>query len=412
MNKVTQNSGMGRRDFLKALGLFAGGAVAAGAIPVPIGLRRAPVRIGVLAPRAELYPSMGDHFAAGLKLAMSSSGAEILVVDAGGTPGRAEEQARQLVKSGKPDVLVAAVNDEMEESLGPIAGKAGIPLVICSMGARMRRRRRGDAAIHNSLNHWQSCRALGEWSARHVGGTAMIAMSMLESGYDAHTAFQLGFEAAGGRILDARVTDAPRSVDDAATFAKDVSERKPDVVFACYAGLQGLPFFRAYRSAGVGGQTTLVASSLLVDDRTLAMAGVEAVGMHSCAAWSPDLPQAANRDFLRAWSARSRSAPDLFAMHGYETGLLLASALESGGARGMAAALTTAEFESPRGPWRWNARVGFPETPLYLCQTGRHGGGIANRIVAELPHAGEGVAALASLPDGLRSGWINTYLCT
>jgi branched-chain amino acid transport system substrate-binding protein len=413
--KITKRpGGMDRRDFLKALGLFAGGAVASGAAPVsvPIALRRAPVRIGVLAPRSHLFPELGNHFAQGLRLGMSASGAEFVVEDAGATPGRAEEKARQLVENDRPDVLVAAVNDEMEESLGAIAREAGIPLAICSMGARMRRTRRGDEAFHNSLNHWQACRTLGEWSARELGGTAMIAMSMLESGYDAHAAFQLGFEGAGGRILDARVTDAPQASGGADAFAQEARDRKPDVVFGCYGGLQGLPFLRAFRSAGLGGRTALVGSSLLADDRLLSMAGADAVGIRSCAAWAPDLPHAGNRAFLAAWREKRREAPDVFAMHGYETGLLLTSALESGGARGLRAALARADFESPRGRWRWNAAAGFPDTPLYLCEIGRCGGGVANRAVAELPHAGESEAALAALPDGLRSGWTNTYLCT
>jgi hypothetical protein len=95
MNTTSKVAGLRRRDFLKTLGLVSGGMLVAGASAVPAATRRTAVRIGVLIPRSALYPSLGDSFVAGLKLAFTNSDpVDWAVEDVGFTPGWVLEKCR------------------------------------------------------------------------------------------------------------------------------------------------------------------------------------------------------------------------------------------------------------------------------------------------------------------------------
>ena len=414
MNTTSKVAGLRRRDFLKTLGLVSGGMLVAGASAVPAATRRTAVRIGVLIPRSTLYPSLGDSFVAGLKLAFTNSDpVDWVVEDVGFTPGWVLEKCRRLVEVIKVDVVVAAVNAEMEGQLAPLIEKAGVPLILCPVGARVHQPRIANPqGIINSLNYWQSCCAMGSWAAEHLGRKAMIALSMHESGYDAHYAFRLGFEASGGSILASRVTDAPYYPGGPAAFMTEAKALESDLIFACYSGHQGLAFLRTYRASEMANTVPLAASAFLVDDSMLAPLGEDAHGIRSCFSWAASLPTAANETFVRAYRERTRNMPDIFSMHGYETGLLVAGALDAGGVRGLRGALQRAAFESPRGRWEVDSQTGCSRTPHYLREVERQRGMETNHVVGELPPADESHDQVTALQAGTRSGWINTYLCT
>jgi branched-chain amino acid transport system substrate-binding protein len=411
MNITQKLPGLKRRDFLKTLGLISGGMMASEVSALRADVNGASAKIGVLVPQSNLYPLLGDSFTTGFKLALAPTDrVDVIVEDSGFTAGCAVEKCRRLIETIKVDAIVAFLNSEMGDELRPLVEKARIPLVLCPVGARLHKpQTQSPYVVCNSLNYWQSCWAMGKWAAQHVGTKALIAASFYESGYDAHYAFHLGFEAGGGEILATRITDAPYNPGGVYAFMTEAEQTKPDLIFGCYSGHQGLPFLHAYKSSGLSNQIPLIGSAFLVDELALATHGQAAVGIRSCFPWALTLATPANEIFVQSFQEKTRRIPDVFALHGYETGLWLSKALGAGSVRWLHEALREVEFEGPRGAFVMDRRTGCSRTPLYLREVVRQGGVPANRVMDELPSVDESDDRLVAFESGVRTGWTNTY---
>lgn len=372
MKESIGSRGFDRRGFLKTLGLISAGMLARPVAGVAAATGTSS-RVGVLVPRSSLYPWLGESFVAGLRLGVAPSATELIVEDTGTRPGLAVDKCRRLVRDIKSDLVIALANADAADELAPLLRDSRAPLILATAGVGVHDPQTDSAIRVASLNVWQSHWALGEWAARHLGSRAMVAASMHESGYDAHYAFQMGFESAGGEVIAARVTDAPLNPGGVHAFLSEVDREQPDVVFANYSGHDAVPFMRAW--AKTCHRPALVGSSFLADENVLPLLGDAALGVRSVAAWSPD-----SADALR----KAGRTPDAFAVLGHECGVLVAE-------------------------WAACGRLPVPASgsrPLYLREVTRRG----NETVTELPRVDESHERILALQSSVRTGWINTYM--
>jgi len=102
--------------------------------------------------------------------------------------------------------------------------------------------------------------------------------------------------------------------------------------------------------------------------------------------WSPDLDNAANRDFVEAFQDRYERRPSLYASQGYDAARLLGSALskvagEIDDRDALYDALREADFDSVRGDFRFNSNQ-HPIQDIYVREVFRtEDGTLSNRIV-------------------------------
>jgi branched-chain amino acid transport system substrate-binding protein len=82
--------------------------------------------------------------------------------------------------------------------------------------------------------------------------------------------------------------------------------------------------------------------------------------VRSSSHWNQDLDNAANKAFVENYASAYGRAPTVYASQGYDTALLIASALKATGGKvkadmdGFRAALKAANFESVRGEFKFN----------------------------------------------------------
>jgi branched-chain amino acid transport system substrate-binding protein len=118
--------------------------------------------------------------------------------------------------------------------------------------------------------------------------------------------------------------------------------------------------------------------------------------------WSPSLDNPQNRIFVRDFEARFGAVPSAYAMQGYDTLMLIDSALrhtngETKDRDRLAQALRMADFTSLRGSFRFN-RNGYPIQDFYQVRAvkradGRYQTEIVSRILS-----GEGDAYAKDCP--------------
>jgi branched-chain amino acid transport system substrate-binding protein len=414
-----------RRDFLKTVGLATGALAFPSALPTISDARAevapwregVPLRVAVLVPSSGIYPSLAEDLISGLRLhfgqARASGGqaVRLVMVDVGIGEGQAQRSAEELLK-GDVDLAVGFVSPRLAASLGEVFKGHDRAFVAIDSGADVVRRDDRDPGFFDSLFLWQSERAFGEWAAGELGRRAVVAASAYDSGFDAHHAFQLGFEGAGGVVLAEHVTHHPGG--DSGLFAalSGIKETEPDFVYAAYCGRQAVEFGGAYARAGLRG-IPLAGSGFLTDESILNEQGATAVGIKTCLSWAAGLENAGNRRFVSTYRKQVGREPGALAALGYETARMISGALDAAGGDPslegrFGDALANAGTDGPRG--RVTMGSDGREINLYVREVRQSSRRLSNAVVAGVGPAVAPEGQLTALRDGLKTGWLNTYL--
>jgi len=140
---------------------------------------------------------------------------------------------------------------------------------------------------------------------------------------------------------------------------------------ACFfAGGGAAKFMRDYAAAGLKGKIPLYGSGFLTEG-VIEAAGPAAEGVITTMHYSDSLDTPRNRQFRLDYAKTFKMQPDVYAVQGYDTGLLLvlgANAVKgdlSGSKPALYKALESAVIDSPRGRWTMS-RAHNPVQDIYL----------------------------------------------
>jgi branched-chain amino acid transport system substrate-binding protein len=374
-------------------------------------MRKNQTIIGLLLPESGVYPRLGEHLLAGLRLALARAPwpgptPEIIPRHTGHGQSLAEAQARHLLAAGAR-LVIGVMNSSLAAQLRQIFVERHAFLLVTGVAAAIPRRDEANPFVfHNALPLWQACLALGAWAAASLGRRALIVQSFYESGYDPAAAFQIGFESGGGVATLASLTHLPPVPLDFAPLFARIAATPPDVVYAGYSGANAAEFTRAWAASPCAGRIPLVGHAFLAEG-----AGCTLPDARIAAPWLADAP--AWQDFVTASVAATGEPPDVFSALGYEAGLLLALAARAAGGdladfMAVGRALAFARFDGPRGPVIMDPPTQHTLGPLHLC-TLRASAHVAPPAPLALPD--DWKARIRPIAQQPRSGWVNAYLC-
>jgi branched-chain amino acid transport system substrate-binding protein len=372
-------------------------------------------RVGLLLPQSSLYPHLGESFLDGMRTGLWQAGATrvlLVAAEVGIGVSAAVARCQQLIADEGVDLVVSAANANVAAAVGPMLDRSGRLFIGADGGANLARPdEQGSRVFWNSLGYWRANWAMGAWAARQMGRKAFVAASFYESGYDSINAFRLGFESAGGQVVQTSITHVPPEATDWQALSTAIRQAKPDFVYGLYAGQPAVDFVQAYAAAGLAGRIPLAAAPFTVDETLLPELGDAALGIRSCLPWSAALDTAENQAFAAALQAETGRAPNAFALLGYDTALMVAGALRAAGSAGdLRLALERVSWASPRGRLKMNAATHSTVSPLYVREVKRSADRLQNVVIATLPEIGEQDERLEPLRTGVKTGWLNTYL--
>jgi branched-chain amino acid transport system substrate-binding protein len=140
-------------------------------------------------------------------------------------------------------------------------------------------------------------------------------------------------------------------------------------VFVFFAGGGAAKFIRDYSAAGLRKTIPLFGSGFLTDGVLDAVESV-AQGLETTLHYADGLNTKRDREFRSAYFKAHTYEPDVYAVQGYDAGLLLAAGLDA--VKGdltkrkeMIAAMEKAKIDSPRGPWTMS-KAHNPIQDIYL----------------------------------------------
>ena len=366
------NHNISRRKFLTATALLGGGAL----LPKPFAFAQAQkVRVGMMLPYTGTYAQLGTAITNGFKLAVAERGGklggrelEYFTVDDEAEPAKAPENTNKLVQRDKVDVLVGTVHSGVQMGMVKIAKENNTLMISPNAGL--------DAAtgalcspniFRTSFSNWQPSYPMGKVLAdRGVRNVISLAWKY-GAGEEAVAGFTEGFIKAGGKSVRGLWIPFPNVEFQA--LLTEIASIKPDAVFVFFAGGGAAKFIKDYAAAGLRKTIPLFGSGFLTDG-VLDATEEAAQGLETTLHYADGLNIKRDRDFRSAYYKAYTFAPDVYAVQGYDAGLLLAAGLDAvkgdiSKRKEIIAAMEQAKIDSPRGAWTMS-KAHNPIQDIYL----------------------------------------------
>ena len=315
-----------------------------------------PVKIGVITTLSGPPGYLGEQIRDAMALAVEIGGGklggvevELVVEDDGLKPGTGLQIADKYLNEMGIKLLTGIVFSNVAGAVVPEVVDSGAIYVSPNAGPSTLA---GEGCHPNYfVVSWQndSLHEASGTAAKAMGHTKAVALAPnYQAGKDAIAGFSREF---GGEVTE--IFTQLDQTDFAAEMAQ-IRDAAPQVVFQFHPGGQGIAFLKQYQQAGLLGNIPMVLSEPSIDTVILGAVGDAAIGLSGTTHWNADFDNEASKAMVAAWQAKYPGRPlTTYAQQGYDTAMLIASALEkTGGVDDIDAlreALRAADFDSTRG---------------------------------------------------------------
>ena len=355
------------------------------------------VRVGLMLPYTGTFAQLGVAIENGFRMAIAEQGGklggreiEFFKVDDESEPSKGIENANKLVLRDKVDVLVGTVHSGVQMGIHKVARDSGVLSLIPNAGVHAATRSQcAPNVFRTSFSNSQPTRALGQAMMAKGHKKAVWITWKYAAGDEAFEGFKESYTAAGGTIV--KELNLPFPNVEFQALLTEIASIKPDAVACFFAGGGAAKFMRDYAAAGLKDKIPLYGSGFLTEG-VLEAAGDAANGVMTTLHYSDSLATPRNQAFRLAYAKAYKLQPDVYAVQGYDTGLLLA--LGANAVKGdlsskpaLYKALEGATIDSPRGKWSMS-KSHNPVQDIYL------------RVVENKENKVLGVAAKALADSG------------
>jgi branched-chain amino acid transport system substrate-binding protein len=367
---MSKDQAFGRRAFLKAAA-----AVGVAGLPNFAFAQGSKMRIGLMLPYTGSYAQRSVAITNGFRLAVAESGGklggrevEYFTVDDESDPSKAADNANALVTRDKVNVLVGTVDSGVAMTMVKIARESGTLLIIPDAGA--------DAAtgvmcapnvFRTSFTNWQLAYPMGRVLANRGIKKVVTLTWNYGAGVESVGGFKEGLAKAGGSVAKELLLPFP-SVEFQPLLT-EIASIKPNAVFVAFAGGGAAKFLKDWQAAGLKGKIGLYGTGFLTDG-ILAAVGNAAEGIETTLHYGDDIETPKNKTFRLHYAKTYKRQADVYAVQGYDAGLLLAAGLKAvkgdvSRRKELYAAMEKAKIDSPRGTWTMS-KAHNPIQDIYL----------------------------------------------
>ena len=221
--------------------------------------------------------------------------------------------------------------------------------------------------FRTSFSNSQPTLALGKAMVEKGHKKAVWITWKYAAGDEAFEGFKESYTKAGGTIVKELGLPFPKVEFQA--LLTEIAALKPDAVACFFAGGGAAKFIKDYAAAGLKDKIPLYGSGFLTEG-VLDAAGPAADGIITTMHYSDSLDTPRNKQFRLEYAKAFHSQPDVYAVQGYDTGLLLVQGANAvkGDLSNKAAlykAMEGAVIDSPRGKWTMS-KAHNPVQDIYL----------------------------------------------
>jgi branched-chain amino acid transport system substrate-binding protein len=330
------------------------------------------IKIGFMASFSGPNGVIGQHVRDAFNLGIEHSGGklgdlpvEMIYADDQAKPDIGRQNADKFIERDKVDVVAGIqLSSIMMAVHGPIT-KAGITMIGNTAGPSPIA---GAQCAPNYFSlSWQNdsfAEAMGVYLQKQGVQNVYLMAPNYQGGKDVLAGLKRTFK---GKILGEVYTPLTQ-LDFAAELAQ-LRNAKPAAVFAFYPGGLGIQFVQQYAQAGLRDQIPLY-TAYTVDGTSLPALGEAAIGVSATSFWNTKLDNPANKRFVTDFVKKYGYEPSEYAAQAYDAARLLDNAVHKINGKiedkdALHAALRSADFQSIRGPFKFNNNH-FPIQSFYI----------------------------------------------
>ena len=344
-------------------------------LPSIVRAQSGKVRVGFMLPYTGTFAQLGVAIENGVRLAIDQQGGKLggreiewFKVDDESEPSKGVENASKLVQREKVDVLIGTVHSGVQMGIHKVARDTGVLNLIPNAGVLAATRALcAPNVFRASYTNSQPTLGLGKAMVERGHKKAVWISWKYAAGDEAFEGFKQSYTAAGGTIVKELGLPFPNVEFQA--LLTETAALKPDAVACFFAGGGAVKFIKDYAAAGLKDKIPLYGSGFLTEG-VLDAAGPAAEGIITAMHYADSLNTPRDNAFRLEYAKAFRSQPDVYAMQGYDTGLLLiqgANAVKGdlSAKPALYKALEGATIDSPRGKWTMS-KAHNPIQDIYL----------------------------------------------
>jgi branched-chain amino acid transport system substrate-binding protein len=291
-----------------------------------------PVKIGVMLPFSGIYSAPGISTRNGLKMALQERASDLhgrnieyIEIDTEARPERAPEIASSLLNNFKADFIIGPAHSGVAMGmLKVLRGKDTVMIVPNAGAGPVTGPLCAPNVFRTSFSSWQPSYPMGK-VALDKGYKNVVTMSWnYGMGRESLDAFEESFTAGGGTIVKQMLVPFPQT--EFQSYLSEIASLKPDAVFVFFAGGGAVKFVKDYDALGLKGKIPLLGSGFLTEG-TIEAQGAAAEGVMTTLHYADTLDNDLNNRFRASYKEQFGKPSDIYAVQGYDTGLLIANAL-------------------------------------------------------------------------------------
>jgi len=354
--------------------MLAAAAAAASLAFAPLASAQQKIKIGFITTLTGPAGIIGKHMKDSVELAMDQLGnkmggvpVEVVFGDDQFKPDVGVQVAEEMLKKQQVDIVSGIIWSHVMMAVVPVVTGAGKVMVGTNAGASPL----AGKACHpqyfsTSWNNDQTPEAMGKFMQEQGINDVYVLAPNYQAGKDMVAGFKRYYK---GRIVD-EVFTTPGQQDYQAEITQ-LRSKSPKAAFVFYPGGMGVQFVRQYFQAGLRERIPLY-SVFTVDETTLPALKESAIGQWETKFWSPDLKVPASEKYVAYFRKKYGYTPSFYGAQSYDGMMLIDSAVRMNkgslkDTKAVVMAMRKANYESIRGPFKWNVNQ-HPIEDFYLLR--------------------------------------------
>src|SRR3954449_13396662 len=335
------------------------------------------LKIGVIVTLSGPAAVLGQQSRDGLLLAVKDLGGkmagrdvEVVAVDDELKPDAAVTKVKGLLERDKVDFVVGPIFSNILQAIHRPVTDNKTFLISPNAGPSSHAGKECSPFFYvTSYQNDQVHQVLGKVAQDRGYKRVYVLVPNYQAGKDSAAGFKIDYK---GEIVEESYL--PLNTSDFQVELTKISSAKPDALFTFMPGGLGVGLVKQYRQAGLADRIPVL-SAFTVDESTLPAQQDAAIGMFGGSNWAPNMDNPQSKKFVASFEGAYNIVPGTYAMQGYDTALLIDSAVKAlkgdlTNKDAVSAALKKAEFTSLRGDFKFNVN-GYPIQNFYLTKVAK-----------------------------------------
>jgi branched-chain amino acid transport system substrate-binding protein len=341
--------------------LVAAAAATALAFSLPAAAQQKSLKIGFITTLSGPQGVIGKHMKDSVELAVQHLGGkvgglptEVVFGDDQFKPDVGVQVAQQMLQRDQVDIMAGIIWSNVMMATVPVVTGAGKIMVGTNAGASpLAGSQCNELYFSTSWNNDQSPEAMG----KHLQDIGVKELYVLAPNYQAGKDMVAGLKRYyKGNIVEEQYTKMGQLDYQAEITA--LRARNPKAAFIFYPGGMGVQFIRQWVQAGLRDQIPLY-SVFTVDETSLPALKDAAIGQYEARFWTAEVDNPASRRYVADFRKKYGYTPSYYGAQSYDGIMLIDSAIKAvkgnvKDTKGMVAAMRKANYNSIRGPFKFN----------------------------------------------------------